>query len=308
METRGCSLKAQKPGLDPVFNNLHPIGNLAFTSKLTERAVFKQTHNHLSAEKLYPTFQSAYLGNHSTETALLRVKHDILMNRNRQQVTLLILLDLSAAFDMVDHNILLNRLHSNFGISGKVIEWFKSYASNRSLFVSLNGGTSAILTWSTAYLKGLVLVRFCLFCIHANFLTSLRNISQTRMPLLDDTQLYISFKRDDDMDKEAALLTMQKCIDCIKDWMLKDKPKLNDDKTEIILIGTRQQLAKTKLSTCSFGDTQMALSTELRNLGCWFDSQLTMNSHIIKTCKSAFYHLWLWTAVAVFSSPLRHST
>ena len=85
------------------FTNLRPVSNLQYVSKLTERAVFDQTHAHLTSHDLCPPFQSAYHQYHSTETALLKVKNDILMNLNSQRVTLLVLLDLSAAFDTVDH-------------------------------------------------------------------------------------------------------------------------------------------------------------------------------------------------------------
>ena len=101
--------RLKKTGAQALFSNLRPISNLSFASKLTERAVFAQTHDHLITNKLYPKAQSAYCEFHSTETALLRVKNDILLNMNQQRVTLLILLYLSAAFDTVDHTILLNR-------------------------------------------------------------------------------------------------------------------------------------------------------------------------------------------------------
>ena len=87
-------------------------------------------------------FQSAYRANHSTETALLRVFNDILRSMDQQKVTTLVLLDLSAALDKVDHNIPLHRLHTRFGISGTVLDWFKDYLSNRRQRVSVNGSLS----------------------------------------------------------------------------------------------------------------------------------------------------------------------
>ena len=128
---------------DPSFSNLRPISNLTFISKLTERAVSDQTHNHLSVHNPYPKNQSAYREFYSTETAFLRIKHDILMNMNQQHVTFQVtLLDLSAAFDNIDHVILLKRLHSNFGISGRVLSWFQPYLENRSQSIFVNGATS----------------------------------------------------------------------------------------------------------------------------------------------------------------------
>ena len=126
---------------DISFSNLHPISNLTFISKLTEQAVSDQTHNHRSVHNLYPRNQSAYRKFHSTETALLHIKHDILMNMNQQRRTLLVTLDLSAAFDPIDHVILLKRLHS-FGISGRVLSWFQSYLENHSQSIFVNGATS----------------------------------------------------------------------------------------------------------------------------------------------------------------------
>ena len=119
------------PGLLPDFKNLRPISNLQYISKLTERAVFEQTHAHMANHSLYPLLQSAYRLGHSTETALLKVHNDLLMNMDAQRVTLLVLLDLSVAFDTVDHEVLLNRLRSSFGIRGTALRWFASYLSNR---------------------------------------------------------------------------------------------------------------------------------------------------------------------------------
>ena len=89
----------KKPGLDLQFKNYRPVSNLQYVSKLTERMVFEQIHTHMMTHSLYPEFQSAYRKNHSTETALVRVTNDILMKMNIQEVTLLVMLDLSATFD-----------------------------------------------------------------------------------------------------------------------------------------------------------------------------------------------------------------
>ena len=117
----------KKAGLDTSFSNLRLISNLSSISKLTERAVFKQLNDHMLLNDLYPILQSAYRRYHSTETALLKVNNDILLNMNRQRVSLLVLLDLSAAFDTIDHKRLLKRLQNNLGIGGTALLWFASY-------------------------------------------------------------------------------------------------------------------------------------------------------------------------------------
>ena len=91
---------------------------------------------------LFPELQSAYHQHHSTETALLKVKNDLLMAMHKGQVTLLVLLDLSSAFDTVEHEILVERLRSTIGLGGKVLSWFESYLKGRSQQVSINGTLS----------------------------------------------------------------------------------------------------------------------------------------------------------------------
>ena len=112
----------KKPGLDVIFKNFCPVSNLSFVCILNERAALNQIHGHLVCNNLYPVAQSAYRSNHGTETALLKVMSDILLNMNKQHVTILVLLDLSAAFDTVDHSILLNRLSSKLGLNGTALD------------------------------------------------------------------------------------------------------------------------------------------------------------------------------------------
>ena len=114
--------KQKKADLDLIKENFRPLSNLQFLSKLTEKAVAQQTLSHIVAHDLFPDLQSAYRRNCSTETALLRVRNNILFNMNRQHVTLLVFLDLSAAFDTIDHLTLLDRLKDKFGMDGVVLE------------------------------------------------------------------------------------------------------------------------------------------------------------------------------------------
>lgn len=122
----------KKPGLDLLFKNFRPISNVQFVSKLTERVVANQIHCDIFKNNLFPQFQSAYRPHHSTETALLKVTNDLLMNMNMGHVSLLLLLDLSAAFDTVDHGILLQTIQTKLGVSGTTLSWFKSYLEGRS--------------------------------------------------------------------------------------------------------------------------------------------------------------------------------
>ena len=111
------------------FKNYHPVSGLSFISKLIERVVLKRLICHLSESNLLASVQSAYRASHSTETALLRVLNDLLLYVNSGDV--LALLDLSVVFDTVDHSILLSRLESNFGLTGKALSWLRSYLTGR---------------------------------------------------------------------------------------------------------------------------------------------------------------------------------
>ena len=115
--------RLKKQGLDASdMSNYRPVSNLSYISKVVERAVTIRLNYYLFANDLLPRVQSAYRKRHSTETALLRVWSDILTAADRRHITLLGLLDMSAAFDCVDHDLLLQRLQLGFGLIGVVLE------------------------------------------------------------------------------------------------------------------------------------------------------------------------------------------
>ena len=103
---------AKKCGLDIAFNNFRPVSNLRSVSKLSEKAVANQYIDHMTTSDLHMPLQSAYKQNYITKSALLKVKNDILLKMDAQKATLLVLLDLSADFDIVRHDTLLNRRDS----------------------------------------------------------------------------------------------------------------------------------------------------------------------------------------------------
>ena len=112
------------------LKNYRPISNLPFLSKLLEKVVLHKLLSHLQENNFSNPFQSAYRIGHSTETVLLRIVNDILSALDNDNISVL-LLDLSAAFDTTDHQILLSRLNSVFGIPSTALQWFHSYFSDR---------------------------------------------------------------------------------------------------------------------------------------------------------------------------------
>ena len=117
----------KKPDLDnELYQSYRPLANIPFLSKIIEDIVKTQIFNYLDANTLLPSFQSAYRRCHSTETALLRVQNDILRSLDTSQQVIMVLLDLSSAFDTLDHSILLDRLKTYFKVTGNALKWFRS--------------------------------------------------------------------------------------------------------------------------------------------------------------------------------------
>ena len=222
---------------------------------------------------------------------MVKVANDILLNMNSQRVTLLVLLDLSAAFDTVDHAILLNRLTTDFGIGGKALQWFSSYSSGRSQRVLFEGATSDSFDLRFGVPQGSCLGPL-LFVVYAS---KLFEIVQVHLPnahcFADDTQLYLSFNPNSPTDQVKALEAMERCISDLRKWMYRDKLKINDDKAEFLVIGSRQQLLKINHSSVRVGTIDIKPVKVVRNLGACFDSHFSMSTHISKSCSAAFF--WL---------------
>ena len=282
----------KKPGLDLLFKNFQPISNLQFVSKLTERVVANQIQCHMIKNNLVPQLQSAYRSHHSTETALLKVKNDLLMNMNKGQVSLLVLLDLSAAFDTVDHRILLKTLQAKLGVCGSALSWFKSYLEGRSQRICIKETLSRPFDLKWGVPQGSCLGPL-LFTIYSSDLFSiLESHLPTAHAYADDTQLYLSFSPSVGTGEVDAVTAIENCIQDIRQWMCVRKLMLNDDKTEFLLVGTRKQLTKVSIDGVRVGDYNISPSSSVRNLGTWFDPHLDMDVHITKTCSSAFYYLY----------------
>ena len=115
--------------------------------------------------------------------------------------------------------------------------------------------------------------------------------------------MYLAFRSDDRASQDLAVAAMEACIRDVRRWMIQDKLKINDDKTEFILIGTRAQLEKVKIDSLVIGDSVVSSSSEpIRNLGTWFDSNFTMSTHITKICKASFFYLHNISCIRKFLS------
>ena len=271
------------------LNNFRPISNLIFISKILEKVVASRIQSHLSSNSLSSSFQSAYRIFHSTETTLLKIHNDLILAMDRGEVTSLILLDLSAAFDTVDHSILLTRLQNWFGLDGLSLDWFSSYLSLRSQAVSINDSISAFSTLSCGVPQGSVLGPL-LFTLYTTPLGSVISKNSLKYHLYaDDTQLYISFTP---TTSALSLETLTTTFNDILSWMNLNKLLLNPSKTEFLLIGTKQQRLKfSDLTNLSLSNDIIPVSSSARNLGFIFDSDMSFSDQINSVSKSCHFHI-----------------
>uniref|UniRef100_A0A669DS15 Reverse transcriptase domain-containing protein n=1 Tax=Oreochromis niloticus TaxID=8128 RepID=A0A669DS15_ORENI len=266
------------------FNNYRPVSNLPFLSKILEKLVFIQINDFLNDKQILEIFQSGFRVNHSTETALLKVLNDIRCNWDSQKLSVLVLLDLSAAFDTVDHTILLNRLKHMVGLSGAVHNWFTSYLSDRTFMVSMDTCSSKIHKMTCGVPQGSVLgpVLFNLYMLPLGGV--IRRHGVNFHSYADDTQLYISVSPDDTRPMDALF----NCILDIKSWMAENFLQLNQDKTEVLIIGPEAQREKLLSKLQAFS---VCPSLQVKNLGVILDSELGFIPHIKHVTKIGFYHL-----------------
>ena len=174
------------------LKNYRPVSGLCFMSKLVERVVAKQLTSHINNNKLDNRHQSAYKPGHSTETALLSIKNEVYLSLVCGEPTALVLLNLSAAFDTIDHNILLGYLKSWFGLGGTVLKWFASYLSDRCQTIKIGSTLSELSKLIYGVPQGSVLGPL-LFSLYT---TPLSKIIRLHPHIkfhfyADDTQLYI---------------------------------------------------------------------------------------------------------------------
>ena len=161
-------------------------------SKITEKVVLQQLLACLTEHKLICPSKSAYRPRHSTETTLLKATNDILLALDFGNVSFQTLLDLSAAFDTIDHCILLDRLQHMYGISGTALSWFSSYLTNRTQSVIVDDHISQVSSLPYGVPQGSVLGPV-LFILHTKPIFDLIQCNKIEsQSFADDTQLQVS--------------------------------------------------------------------------------------------------------------------
>ena len=274
----------KKPGLDPaVLANFRPISKLPFISKILEKVVHCQLTSFLEEHNILEVFQSGFKTLHSTESALLRVFNDIFLATDSGDCVILVLLDLTAAFDTVDHDTLISRLEQWVGIRGTALEWFKSYLADRTFCVSFGESQSSAAALTCGVPQGSVLgpLLFSLYLLPLGSI--LRKYGISFHCYADDCQIYVPLKKND----AQSFNTLLKCLDDIKAWMALNFLNFNDKKTEAIVFGGAIGIPP----PVDLGSLAQVVKPVVTDLGFKVDSQLKLDNQIKYVVKSSFFQL-----------------
>jgi len=279
----------KKAGLDQNdLGNYRPISNLSFLSKLLERCAYEQITEYLHENDLMPENQSAYRTHHSTETALLDVLSGACAAADAGQVTLLGLLDLSAAFDTIDHGSLIERLRHRYGITGDVLGWMTTYLTGQTQAVYFNGEFSTTTVVTCGIPQGSVLGPLNFILYSADVLQVIAIHGFSVHGYADDLQIYDSGYP---LQSASLISRLSKCVEDVNDWMARNRLCLNPSKTELIWLGSARQLHHCPMGPQSIAGVWITPAMKVRDLGLVIDADLSMTSHVDNIIRICYFHI-----------------
>ena len=226
------------------------------------------------------------------ETSLIKLVNDILWAMERQEVTALTALHLSAVFDTVGHEILIEVLEHQFGITNLALSWFKTYLYPRKFIVDVDGHHSREIDLKFSVPQG-SLAGPILYLAYASTLryvipaTSIINLNG----YADDHSLNKNFIANNRVEETSTIRSLELCMTDIKDWMDSNRLKMNTTKTEFIMFGLKKQLQKCTTETLKVNDDMIPVSNTIKYLGSWLDQHLSFKTHIKKKCQTAMMNL-----------------
>ena len=261
-----------------LVTNYRPISLLLTISKLIEKIVYKQVYDYLNATGQIYTSQYGFRSAHSCEHAIGELLGGIVKNIQLGKDTVTLMLDLSKAFDTLQHSVVYKKLE-RYGLRGNCLSWFQSYLTNRTLQVKCTSiaGTKAIsnrekVEYGTPQGSCMGPLLFLIFCndLHLN-LQYLGSIQ-----FADDTTLYISHRN---MNYMKFCLTTD--LESMEDWFRANKLTLNIEKTVLLHFGPGNK-NKEALSDITIGGKRLQVATSSKFLGLWIDNKLKWTEHVCK--------------------------
>ena len=282
------------------LSNYRPVSNLPFVSKVLEKVVLDQLNQALDENDLLNSHQSGYRVGHSCETLLMGMFDDLLQEMDKGNVVALLLLDMSAAFDTVDHAKLVDVLRRRFGIGGTALKWFTSYLGSRNFRVNVRGELSKMIYLICGVPQGSLLGPV-LFLLYVEELQDLVHKYGLKIKLYaDDSQIYVSLVPLDESGWSITRRKVEECLDQIKAWMVQHWLKCNESKTELLLLGKSSALDKLAFEPCiRFGDADIYpvdfTGTTGKTLGIYMDENLTLErqvNSVRRNCGMLLRNLW----------------
>lgn len=291
----------KKASIGPVINNYRPVSNLKSISKILEKAALMQITEYCEFNNLIPDNQSAYRKGYSCETALLSFTDVILNSFENQKICAAVALDLSAAFDTVHHEVLLNTLKCFYGIDETVLKFLKSYLNNRSCTVSIEGTFSDPRPLNISVPQGGCSSAFLFILYASTIFVELPNTVNIK-GFADDHILLQSFNPNSTMDTLNTFIDLEDNLIDIQDWMNVIKLHMNPNKTELIIFGNKVQLAKCQIGNILVGNERINCSPYIRYLGGFLDENLNMKEHVKRRACNAMYNLRKLKAIRKYLS------
>ena len=259
----------------------------------------QQLTEYLNVNNLFPKWQSAYRQYHSTETALVRLANDLLLSVDQGKMTILVSLDQSAAFDVCDIVILTERLRYSYGINGTALKLLTSYLSNRSVRVKVgNSDLSEFCETKYGVPQGSTLGPLLYILYTGPLINFLATKGIGCQCYADDLQLYFVFEA----FTPNVVFNIEQCLKEIQLWMQINFLKLNPDKTEMFLIGSKNNSFIKNKSTITVnidGDNVENIHC-MKSLGVLFDNVLSMESFVSSKCKCMGLYLTRMSKVRKF--------
>ena len=260
-----------KSGSRSEISNYRPISLLSCFSKIYERAMQKKLVNFFDTHNKFFGSQFGFRSGHSCEHALLEAQSKICRSLDNKEVAVLLLIDFSKAFDMVDHEIMIKKLE-HYGVRGKLLSWFQSYLTNRQQYVHLNGVDSNKKFLKYGVPQGSILGPL-LFIIYINDLPEITNLAKYIF-FADDANILVTGQ-----DLSEINIKIKTVITAIELWVKSNGLKLNIKKTKYMVFSNKRNLDYSVLQL-SLNGNPIEHSNSERFLGVIVDSSLNWKTHI----------------------------
>ena len=259
-----------------LFKNYRPISILPTFSKILERLVYNRLYKFLKTHNLLSNSQYGFIKNLSTEQAILELQDSVVKSLAKKQYTIGIFLDLTKAFDSLDHCILISKLH-HLGIRGLALNWFKNYLSNRKQFTSYLNSTSNSEIITHGVPQGSILGPL-LFLVYINDLPD--NLVNSKAILYaDDTNLIFL-----DKDLNKLITSINSELPKVQSWFSANKLTINTKKTHSIIFHNQQQAIPVDKIILKIGNNTIQHKSDMKFLGIYLDKNLNWKKHITFKC------------------------